>query len=207
MDFPSTFQMVKNLSAMQKTQVQSLGHEDLLMKGMATHSSILAWEISLMEEPGRLPSMGSQNSWTWLSDQTITIVFWGSTPSKVRNKKLLAHIESLKAIKPFALQYKEITFLLGYRDFIFTPKDLFHSAEMNLNPDTVNQGVNLYQSWSLFKSDPPTSKVLIKKVNYILCSGTEPSGRTGIFHCYMLLYSLTQLPPFFNVINRYLSDI
>ena len=64
MDFPSTFQMVKNLSAMQKTQVQSLGHEDLLMKGMATHSSILAWEISLMEEPGRLPSMGSQNSWT-----------------------------------------------------------------------------------------------------------------------------------------------
>ena len=64
MDFPSTFQMVKNLSAMQKTQVQSLGHEDLLMKGMATHSSILAWEISLMEEPGRLPSMGSHNSWT-----------------------------------------------------------------------------------------------------------------------------------------------
>ena len=45
-------QMVKNLPAMQGTQVQSLGQEDSLEKGIATHSSILAWEISQMEEPG-----------------------------------------------------------------------------------------------------------------------------------------------------------
>ena len=46
--------MVKNLPAMQETQVQSLGWEDPLEKGMATHASILAWRIPLTEEPGRL---------------------------------------------------------------------------------------------------------------------------------------------------------
>ena len=44
--------MVKNLPAMQETRVQSLGQEDPLEKEMATHSSILAWEISWTEEPG-----------------------------------------------------------------------------------------------------------------------------------------------------------
>jgi hypothetical protein len=42
----------------QQTQVQSLDQEDLLEKGMATHSSVLAWRISQTEEPGRLQSMG-----------------------------------------------------------------------------------------------------------------------------------------------------
>ena len=51
--------MVKNLPAMQKTLVQSLGQEDPLDKGMATHSSILAWKIPWMEEPGGLQPMGS----------------------------------------------------------------------------------------------------------------------------------------------------
>ena len=52
--------MVKNLPSMQETLVQSLGREDLLEKGMAAHSSILAWSIPWTEEPGRLQSMGSQ---------------------------------------------------------------------------------------------------------------------------------------------------
>ena len=52
--------MVKSLSAMQETQVQSLGWEDPLEKEMATHSSILAWKIPWTEEPSRLQSMGSQ---------------------------------------------------------------------------------------------------------------------------------------------------
>ena len=52
--------MVKNLCAMWETQVQSLGWEDPLKKGMATHSSIPAWRISWTEEPGGLQSMGSQ---------------------------------------------------------------------------------------------------------------------------------------------------
>jgi len=45
---------------MQETPVQFLGQEDPLEKGMATHSSILAWRIPLIEEPGRLQSMGMQ---------------------------------------------------------------------------------------------------------------------------------------------------
>ena len=50
----------KDLPAMQKTQVQSLGQEHPLEKGMATHSSVLAWEIPWTEKPGGLQSMGSQ---------------------------------------------------------------------------------------------------------------------------------------------------
>ena len=52
--------MIKNLPAIQETWVQSLGWEDTLERGMATHSSILAWEIPWIEEPGKLQSMGSQ---------------------------------------------------------------------------------------------------------------------------------------------------
>ena len=53
-------QRLKRLPEMQETWVQSLGREDPLEKEMATHSSILAWRIPWMEEPGRLQSMGSQ---------------------------------------------------------------------------------------------------------------------------------------------------
>ena len=49
--------MVKNLPAMQETQVQYLGWEDPLEEGMATHSSIPAWRIPWTEEPGGLQSM------------------------------------------------------------------------------------------------------------------------------------------------------
>ena len=51
-------QMVKNLPAMQKTQLRSLGQEDPLEKEMATHSSILAWKTPWTEEPGKPQSMG-----------------------------------------------------------------------------------------------------------------------------------------------------
>ena len=53
-------QSVKNLPAVQETQVRSLGWEDPLEKEMATHSSILAWKILWTEEPGGLQFMGSQ---------------------------------------------------------------------------------------------------------------------------------------------------
>ena len=52
--------MVKNLPEMWETWVQSLGQEDPLEKGMATHSSVLAWEIPWTKEPGSVYSMGSQ---------------------------------------------------------------------------------------------------------------------------------------------------
>ena len=51
---------MKNLPVMQETRVQSLGGEDPLEKGMATHSSILTWRIPWTEEAGRLQSMGLQ---------------------------------------------------------------------------------------------------------------------------------------------------
>ena len=55
-------QLVKNLPAVQKTQVRSLGQDDPLEKEIATHSSILAWRIPHTEEPGRLQFMGSKES-------------------------------------------------------------------------------------------------------------------------------------------------
>ena len=64
-------QRVKNSPAIQDTQetwVQSLDQEDPLEKGMATHSSILSWEIPWTEEPGGLQATGSQKSQTQLSD-------------------------------------------------------------------------------------------------------------------------------------------
>ena len=53
-------QMVKNLPVVQETQVRSLGWEEPLEKGIATHSSILTWRIPRTEEPGGLWSMGLQ---------------------------------------------------------------------------------------------------------------------------------------------------
>ena len=55
-------QTVKNLNVMEETKVQSPGREDPLEEGMATHSSILPWEIPRTEEPGGLQSMGSKES-------------------------------------------------------------------------------------------------------------------------------------------------
>ena len=62
-------QMVKSLPAMWETQVQTLGWEDPLEKGMAIHSSILAWRIPRTKKPGRLQSMGLQKSQTRLSNE------------------------------------------------------------------------------------------------------------------------------------------
>ena len=66
-------QLVKNLLAMQETQVRSLSWEDPLEKGMATHYSILAWKIPWTKEPGRLQSVGSQRV---RHDCVITFTFF-----------------------------------------------------------------------------------------------------------------------------------
>ena len=55
-------QMVKRLPVMRETLIQSLGRKDPLEEEMATHSSTLAWKIPWREEPGRLQSMGSEES-------------------------------------------------------------------------------------------------------------------------------------------------
>ena len=70
----SVTQMVKNLLAMQETQVQSLGQEDPLEKGLATQSSTLAWKILWTEEAGRLQSIGFLR----VKQDWATNTFWPS---------------------------------------------------------------------------------------------------------------------------------
>ena len=69
-------QIVKNLPAVQETQVLSLGQEDPLEKGMATHSSILAWTIPWIEEPGRLQSMRLQRARHKIEWLTLSLRIW-----------------------------------------------------------------------------------------------------------------------------------
>ena len=77
-------QMVKNLPAMQETQVWSLGWEDPLEKGMVTHFSILAWRIPRAEEPGELQSMGSQTvGGNRVPFTSLIHSCWSSIPSGV----------------------------------------------------------------------------------------------------------------------------
>ena len=82
--------------AMQEMQVWSLGWEDPLEKEMATHSSILAWEIPWSEKPGRLQSMGSPKSQTWVSGWTTTKATYEWEPhlscSVISTPCLLLHI-------------------------------------------------------------------------------------------------------------------
>ena len=66
-------QLVKNPPAMQETFVQSLGGEDALKEGLATHSSILTWRIPCTEEPGRLQSMELERVGHVLSDLAHTM--------------------------------------------------------------------------------------------------------------------------------------
>ena len=70
-------QMVKNLPAMQETQVWSLSWDDPLEKGMATHSSILAWRIPWTEGPGKQQSMGLQRvRHDWATNTHTPYIFW-----------------------------------------------------------------------------------------------------------------------------------
>ena len=69
-------QMVKNLPAMQETQIQSLGWEDSLEKEMATHYSIPAWRIPWTEELGGLQFMGSQRVGNDLENNIFTFFYF-----------------------------------------------------------------------------------------------------------------------------------
>ena len=89
---PNLAQMVKNLSAMQETQVQSLGWEDPLERGMATHSSILPWRIPWTEEPvGYCPWVHKESEVTEL----LTLL------SGLNNRNLLSHSSGGKKSETF----------------------------------------------------------------------------------------------------------
>ena len=91
--------MVKNLPAMQETRVQSLGQEDPLVKGMATHSSILAWRIPWTEEPGGLQSMGSQRvryNWATNRHNRIDTVLWLGLPWWLRRAQTVKNLPAVQ---------------------------------------------------------------------------------------------------------------
>ena len=96
-------QTVKHLSIMRETQVQSLDWEDLLEKEMATHSSILAWKIPWMEEPGRLQFMGPQRvGHDWATSLTHSLRIWNTdADSKTDMKRVLSTILSWKVLPAF----------------------------------------------------------------------------------------------------------
>ena len=91
--------MVRNLPAMQETQLRSLGQEDPLEKGMATHSSNLAWKIPWTEQPHGLQSKGSQRvGHDWACPQRGTHkevqqlrVWWGSLQGKKEESQPSLH--------------------------------------------------------------------------------------------------------------------
>ena len=87
-------QMVKNLPAMQKTWVWSLGQEDTLEKGMATHSSILAWRIPWTEGPGRLQSIRSHqvgHDWSNLARTQARLWLFASPPHRRKLSSLASY--------------------------------------------------------------------------------------------------------------------
>ena len=89
--------MIKNLPVMQETQVQTLGQEDLLKKGMATHSSILAWRIPLREEPGELQVMGSQGiRHNWVTFMFFHVLFLASLVTQM--------VKNLTAVQEMQVQ-------------------------------------------------------------------------------------------------------
>ena len=95
-------QMVKHLPVMRETWVRSLGQEDLLEKGMATHSSTLAWKIPWMEEPGRLQSVGSQRV---RHDRTTSISFhFLFTPQIPEPDVGTPHSQNLSVVQLFPVE-------------------------------------------------------------------------------------------------------
>ena len=94
--------MVKNLPAMQETWVQSLGWEDPQGKGMATHFSILAWNISWTEEPGGLQFMGSQRAGhNWVTNTNVTRKTKENTVQNLRKQvQTEASSSDLSQLKP-----------------------------------------------------------------------------------------------------------
>ena len=109
-------QMVKNLPAMQETQVCSLCWEDPLEKGMATDSSILAWRILWTEEPGRLQSMGSRrvehDQQLTLSQQLVCIYIYTQMVKKIT--KTSTHLLKDKALDGWEKGGRELFYYLCF---------------------------------------------------------------------------------------------
>ena len=100
-----------------KAWVRSLGGEDPLEEGMATHSSILAWRIPWTEEPGGLQSMGSQKSQTWLSNFTFYLNKSEGTQPHPSTENWIKHLlaESEEELKSLLIKVKEQSEKVGLK--------------------------------------------------------------------------------------------
>ena len=137
-------QRVKHLPAMQETWVWSLGWEDSLEKGKATHSSILAWRIPWTEEPGGLWSMGSQrvgHDWatnTHTTYQVLPTTLFCETDKKQSNKPIYHTI---------AINIRKVTWVDGGNRICLTTRRSKMLRKNYLSPG--NWGVNWDGKWEL----------------------------------------------------------
>ena len=132
-------QKVKNLPAMQQTQVLYLGWEDPLEMEMATHSSILAWEIQWTEEPGVLQSMGSQSNSTKRShmhtvfhlDLTVTfcyILYQLKSYIKCYNPLLSASL--FLCPSNYSSNFMYPMYFSTLKNFVFFPQNMYSTICM-----------------------------------------------------------------------------
>ena len=105
-------QLIKNPPAMWETWVLSLGWEDPLEKGKATHSSILAWKIPWMEEPGRLQSLGSQR----VGHDWVTSLYF--THSSIPTWRIPWTVQSI-GLQRVRHDWVTFTSLLHYRGILY----------------------------------------------------------------------------------------
>ena len=136
--------MIKNLPSVWETWVWSLGWEDPLEKGMATHSSILAWRIPWTEEPGRLPSMRLQRvGYDW-----VTFAFFHTK----KKKNLWSHLNTIKWVHSgssvnTSWRNDQLFIQLGRKCLSWF--SLFNSTSLSCFPTS---SINLYFKFHLFIS-------------------------------------------------------
>ena len=124
-------QMVKDLPAMQETQVRSLGLENPLEEGMASRSSILAWEIPWTEKPGRLQSVGLQGvGYDWVTNTFFATMDSSSWSLMFSFPRIKAHCNS-KLQAPFS-------------------SELSLSLQLRFNPETEQSALRLEYTVSPF---------------------------------------------------------
>ena len=113
-------QRVKRLPTVRETWVPSLGQEDPLEKGMATHSSTLAWKIPWTEEPGGLQSMGSQRvGYDWATSLSFLSFFLASDTQSADFCQLYRWVSEVQESKqPLAQKYFTESWLSSFRNKI-----------------------------------------------------------------------------------------
>ena len=99
------------MQKIQETQVQSVGWEDTMEEGMATHSSTLAWKIPWTKEPGRLQSLGSQRVWhDWVNEHTHPPTQWKyKVPLTSQHNTAVLLLQTVKLLS--VLNYSSITII------------------------------------------------------------------------------------------------